>query len=64
MPSECASIGDSPGPTDHLYNAGMGCRLTGTMGQAIHRWVAQCRPQQSSPSLSRAAATTTSGLVG
>ena len=22
MPSECASIGESPGPTDHLYNAG------------------------------------------
>jgi hypothetical protein len=22
MPSECASIGDNPGPTDHLYNAG------------------------------------------
>src|ERR1035437_1565135 len=21
-PNECASIGDSPGPTDHLYNAG------------------------------------------
>ena len=24
MPSECASIEDSPGPTDHLYNAGTG----------------------------------------
>jgi len=24
MPSECASIGQSPGPTDHLYNAGPG----------------------------------------
>ncbi len=22
MPSECASIGHSPGPADHLYNAG------------------------------------------
>ncbi len=22
MPSECASIGVSPGPTDHMYNAG------------------------------------------
>jgi len=22
MPNECASIGDSPGRTDHLYNAG------------------------------------------
>jgi len=21
-PSECGSIGDSPGPKDHLYNAG------------------------------------------
>ncbi len=24
MPSECASIGVSPGPTDHMYNAGYG----------------------------------------
>jgi hypothetical protein len=23
MPSECASIGVSPGPTDHMYNAGL-----------------------------------------
>jgi len=22
MPSECASIGQSPGPADHMYNAG------------------------------------------
>ena len=22
MPNECDSIGHSPGPTDHLYNAG------------------------------------------
>jgi hypothetical protein len=22
-PSECASMGDSPGPTDHLYNSGL-----------------------------------------
>jgi hypothetical protein len=27
MPSECASIGDNPGPTDHLYNAGSGRRF-------------------------------------
>ena len=32
MPSECASIGQSPGPTDHLYNAGSGRNVGLTHG--------------------------------
>ena len=28
MPSECASIGHSPGPADHLYNAGPGASVS------------------------------------
>jgi hypothetical protein len=34
MPGDCASIGDSPGPTDHLYNAGSGSHLEAPMEQS------------------------------
>jgi hypothetical protein len=35
MPSECASIGDNPGPTDHLYNAGTGCGQVAPGGNCL-----------------------------